>query len=63
MKRAIYELNSIANNHQITKDTDNAFLFHLQGSILLALKEQGKLNLIQYRYAEEKRKKQGQKHD
>lgn len=47
-------LQRIDNDRKITKDTDNAFLLHLENALLLALKERGILNTMQYRYAEEK---------
>ena len=48
----------VENNREITKETDSQFLFEYQRAILLALKDKGVLNEIQYRYAEEKLKKQ-----
>ena len=48
----------IENDREITKETDNQFLFEYQRAILLELKDKGVLNEIQYRYAEEKLKKQ-----
>lgn len=41
-------------------DTDSSFLYHLQLGVLLALKERGTLNAMQYRHAEEKLKRQRQ---
>ena len=51
-------LRSVENDRKITKDQDHEFLFAYQKAILLALKEAGRLNEMQYRYAEEKLKKQ-----
>ena len=48
----------VENNREITKETDSQFLFEYQRAILLELKDRGVLNEIQYRYAEEKLKKQ-----
>ena len=48
----------VENNREITKETDKQFLFEYQRAILLELKDKGVLNEIQYRYAEEKLKKQ-----
>lgn len=48
----------VENNREITKETDSQFLFEYQRAILLELKEKGVLNEMQYRYAEEKLKKQ-----
>lgn len=44
----------IENDHRVTKETDNQFLFEYQRAVLLALKAKGVLNEMQYRYAEEK---------
>ena len=58
MVRQFAKLQRIDNNEEITKDTHPQFLYHLQSAILLALREQGRLNAMQYRYAEEKLKQQ-----
>lgn len=50
----------IDNNQKITVETAPSFLYHLQIGVLLALKEHGTLNTMQYRYAEEKLKHQRQ---
>ena len=44
----------IENDHRVTKETDNQFLFEYQRAVLLALKAKGVLNEMQYHYAEEK---------
>ena len=44
----------IENDHRVTKETDNQFLFEYQRAVLLALKAKVVLNEMQYRYAEEK---------
>ena len=51
-------LQSIENDHSITRKTDPEFLYAFQKSILLALLEDGTLTEMQYRYAEEKLRKQ-----
>ena len=48
----------VENDREITKETDSQFLFEYQRAILLELRDRGVLNEIQYRYAEEKLKKQ-----
>lgn len=49
---------SIANAHRITRKTDHDFLYEFQKAILLALVESGQLTEQQYRYAEEKLRRQ-----
>lgn len=51
-------LRSVENDRRITEEQDAEFLYLLQNTILLALKEAGRLNEMQYRYAEEKLKTQ-----
>lgn len=48
----------VENDREITKENDSQFLFEYQRAVLLELKDKGVLNEIQYRYAEEKLKKQ-----
>lgn len=48
----------VENDREITKETDSQFLFEYQRAILLAMKDAGILNEMQYRYAEETLKKQ-----
>ena len=45
-------LQSIENNREIILDSDSEFLFEYQKAMLLALKELGTLDEMQYRYAE-----------
>ena len=52
------KLQSIENNEPITKENHCDFLYHLQSALLLALLEQGHLNVMQHRHAEEKLKQQ-----
>ena len=49
---------SIENDHRITRKTDSEFLYAFQKAVLLALLEGGTLTEMQYRYAEEKLRKQ-----
>ncbi|MBQ9165757.1 MAG: hypothetical protein IJX71_02340 [Oscillospiraceae bacterium] len=56
VKNAI--LIKIENEHKIRKDTDCEFLYSLQCGMLLALKEQGRLNEMQFRNAEMKLRQQ-----
>ena len=51
-------LKSIENDHSITRKTDPEFLYAFQKAVLLALLEDGTLTEMQYRYAEEKLRKQ-----
>lgn len=48
----------IENDREITKENDSRFLFEYQRAVLLELKDKGVLNEMQYRYAEERLKKQ-----
>ena len=45
-------LQAIENNREIIWDSDSEFLFEYQKAMLLALKELGTLDEMQYRYAE-----------
>ena len=54
MARRFAELQRIEGNEAITKETHYEFLYHLQSALLLALREQGRLNAMQHRHAEEK---------
>lgn len=45
-------LQTIENNREINLDSDSEFLFEYQKAMLLALKELGTLDEMQYRYAE-----------
>lgn len=46
-------LQKIEHNHKICWESDCEFLFEYQRAVLLALKETGTLNEMQYRHAEE----------
>lgn len=56
--RKVPKLQRIENNESITRETHYDFLYHLQNTMLLALREQGRLNAMQHRHAEEKLKQQ-----
>ena len=51
-------LQTIENNREIIWDSDSEFLFEYQKTMLLALKELGTLDEMQYRYAEAELKEQ-----
>ena len=51
-------LKAIENDHSITRKTDPEFLYEFQKAVLLALLEDGTLTEMQYRYAEEKLRRQ-----
>ena len=51
-------LKAIENDHKINRKTDSEFLYAFQKAVLLALLEDGTLTEMQYRYAEEKLRKQ-----
>ena len=54
-------LQTIENNREIIWDSDSEFLFAYQKAMLLALKELGTLDEMQYRYAEAALKEQRRK--
>ena len=47
-------------NECITWEKHSDFLYHIQLSLLLGLRDLGRLNMMQYRHAEEKLKQQRQ---
>lgn len=51
-------LQTIENNREIIWDSDSEFLFEYQKAMLLALKELGTLDEMEYRYAEATLKEQ-----
>ena len=51
-------MQSIENDRKIDWDTDSNFLYGYQRALLLGLKEQGCLDEMQFRYAEQKLKEQ-----
>ena len=58
MTKQFAQLQHIDNNEAITEENHYEFLYHLHSALLLALQEQGRLNTIQHRHAEEKLKQQ-----
>ena len=54
MAKQYASLEAIENDRKITKETDNEFLHQLQSGLLLALKERGRLNEMQYRHAQDR---------
>lgn len=55
-------LQTIENDRKISWDSDREFLFAYQKAMLLALKELGTLDEMQYRYAEALLKEQKQEY-
>ena len=51
-------LKAIENDRRITRKTDAEFLYAFQKAVLLALLEDGTLTEMQYRFAEEKLRRQ-----
>ena len=58
MKRQFAKLQRIDQNEPITYGCYDEFIDHLQGSVLLALQDRGRLLPMEYRYAEDKIKQQ-----
>ena len=58
MAKRFAKLQRIDYDGQITREYHYEFIFQLQMALLLALREMGRLNATQYRYAEEKLKQQ-----
>lgn len=56
MKKQFAKLKTIENNELITKEEHFDFICNLEKAVLLALRAQGRLDAMQYRYAEEKLK-------
>ena len=54
MAKQFAKLQRILNNETITTETHYEFLYHLQSALLLALHEQGRLGVMQFRHAKEK---------
>lgn len=54
VRKRFSELQRIDNDRKITKESDYEFWYQLELALLLALREQGTLNAIQYRQAEER---------
>ena len=53
MAKKFAKLKGIHNNRPVTREKDEGFLFELEKALLLALREQGRLNALQYRRGEE----------
>ena len=58
MPQKYAQLRQIDRNEPITKKIYSEFLFHLEFALLQALHEQGRLNIMQLRRAEEELTKQ-----
>lgn len=58
MAKQYASLKHIENNRRITRMSDDRFLHQLQTGLLLALKEQGILNEVQYRHAQDRLNRQ-----
>lgn len=54
MAKQYASLVKIEHNRKITREQDEPFLYRLQSGLLLALKERGRLNEMQYRHAQER---------
>ena len=54
MEKKFAKLQEIEHDRNITEEADYEFLYQLQNALLLALREQGSLNAMQHRHAEEK---------
>lgn len=54
MAKQYASLEAIENDRKITKEADYEFLHQLQSGLLLALKERGRLNEMQYRHAQDR---------
>ncbi len=52
MKKQHASLEYIENDRKISRETDSDFLHLMQTGLLIALKEYGKLNEIQYHHAQ-----------
>ena len=53
MEKKFAKLKGIHNNRPVPREKDEGFLFELEKALLLALREQGRLNALQYRRGEE----------
>ena len=58
MEKSQAKLQQIEYNEPITKETHYEFIYQLQHTLLLALREQGRLSPMQHRFAEEKLRQQ-----
>lgn len=55
-------LEQVEQDRPIDREQDREFFYHLENALLLALKEQGRLNAGQYRHAAERLKQQVRYH-
>lgn len=60
MAKQYASLESIENDRKITKEADYDFLHQLQSGLLLALKERGRINEMQYCHAQNRLNRQHQ---
>ncbi len=54
MAKRFATLEKIEHNRKITREMDEPFLYRLQSGLLLALKEQGRLDQVQYHHAQDR---------
>lgn len=62
MARQFAKLERIDNNEPVTPETYPIFVYHLYSTLLLALREQGRLSPMQHRHAEESLRQQRREH-
>ena len=53
MEKKFAKLKWVDNHRPVTRERDEGFIFELEKALLLALREQGRLNALQYRRGEE----------
>jgi hypothetical protein len=58
MKKKFAAIQRINWQETLTPENNEAFFNHLQRALLLALQERGRLDVMEYRYAEEKLRRQ-----
>ena len=58
MAKQFAAFEGIESKERITEEIQYEFIYRLESAMLLALHEQGQLNAVQYRQAEEKLKQQ-----
>ena len=58
MKKKLAAIQRIDWQGTLTPENNEAFFDHLQRALLLALRERGRLDVMEYRYAEEKLRRQ-----
>lgn len=62
MRRKFAVLQRIDNNCKVTKEENEVFWYHLEQALLLSLREQGRLNPMEHRDAQERLKQQRRNH-